>query len=145
MLVSPQGWSSWLWRGFNTAEVVGSIRIPCMIMASLPLFWPVMRPKFAYLGELFFCSWCLLWNFLLLNGVGAPMGVKCGDEVPQTCYVWCSCSRYCLFAMKTHNDRRSIFGRFLHLTAVWKAENQTNSTSAEHQVWSLTWLDSDAK
>ena len=42
--------------------------------------------------------------------------------------------RYCLFDMK-HTGRRSFFGRFLHLRVLWKAENQTNSTSA------LTWSD----
>ena len=26
-----QGWSSWLWRGFNTAEVPGSIPGPCTV------------------------------------------------------------------------------------------------------------------
>ena len=31
LFLNQQGWSSWLWRGFNTAEVLGSIPSLCSI------------------------------------------------------------------------------------------------------------------
>jgi hypothetical protein len=50
--------------------------------------------------------------FVALGASDAMVGAKCGDEVPQTCYVYFSCSRYCLFVMK-HTDSRSFFGQCL--------------------------------
>ena len=58
--ICMQGWSSWLWRGFNTAEVVGSIPIPCNFAQKTNILW-----KHIHLHLVCLLGWSV-WLFWLV-------------------------------------------------------------------------------